>query len=875
MAQTCSKCSRINPADAAFCYYDGNMLAGHARAALSAGKQPFHGQFTFPSGRGCRNYDELAIACQNEWDAAKELLQQGYLESFLGGLGRSDLALAAREAARFPDRDRGLDQFLGKLPSDALTPPKLRLDPQEINLGVVPIGQDQHFDLNLDNQGMRLLYGAVSSDGCPWLTVGDGAGAPEKLFQFGDHATIPVHVHGLRLRAGNKPLEGRLVVESNGGNFAVTIRLEVPVKPFPDGVLAGAKTPRQVAEKAKAHPKEAALLFEKGAVARWYVDNGWTYPVQGPAASGLGAVQQFFEALGLTPPPRVEISARAVTLSGSPGDTIKYTLTVSTAEKRPVYAHGSSDQTWLEVGRPKLNGRTAHIPLVVPTVPNKATLTAKVTVVSNGNQRFVVPVTLNVAGVTDQPEPVFEVVTEAPPAKVEKIPSAAVLALPAGAGEAALIARPAPRARGGAGKGFAWGHLLPAGLLVLALLAILVFDLVNPSPADGPGSITAGDGPGKGYAKDVDTDPVLWPEFSAEKMRFGLVLPKEQDPENAGKSKRLTFEENGTTNNTVVKLDGVEHLFGQKPGVWSRKERTDLPRADLLRLKGRYRWAGTMDYEGVRVTQSVEVVPNQQTRKLDTCLVRYTVENRKSNLAHKVGLRVMLDTFIGANDGVPFRIPGQTDFVDTLKVLEENEIPEHIEAWENADLNNPGTIAHLGLKLDLPGVNLEPLSQVVICRYPGNSEIRDWEWPFKAMNDPPDAKKDSCVVLYWAERTMQPQEKREMAYTYGLNTLAALDEEGARKLGLSVSGSFRPGGTFTLTATLANPAAGQQVKLDLPAGVELAAGEAEQTIEKAGGQAQKTWSLRGTAVGTYPLTVTSGGTKAVYNVKIRDKSIFD
>jgi hypothetical protein len=64
-----------------------------------------------------------------------------------------------------------------------------------------------------------------------------------------------------------------------------------------------------VAEKAKAHPREAAPLFEQGVVSRWYKDNGWTYPVQGPASSGLAAVQQYFEALGLTPAPKVDISA--------------------------------------------------------------------------------------------------------------------------------------------------------------------------------------------------------------------------------------------------------------------------------------------------------------------------------------------------------------------------------------------------------------------------------------------------------------------------------------------------------------------------------------------------------------------------------------
>ena len=73
-------------------------------------------------------------------------------------------------------------------------------------------------------------------------------------------------VRGQHLRAGNKPLEGHLVVDSNGGTGSITVRLEVPAKPFPNGVLAGATTPRQIAEKAHAAPKEAAALFGEAAM---------------------------------------------------------------------------------------------------------------------------------------------------------------------------------------------------------------------------------------------------------------------------------------------------------------------------------------------------------------------------------------------------------------------------------------------------------------------------------------------------------------------------------------------------------------------------------------------------------------------------------
>src|SRR5262249_54684680 len=222
---------------------------------------------------------------------------------------------------------------------------------------------------------------------------------PTKSFQFGTDSVIPVHVRGKNLRAGNKPLEGKLVIDSSGGTATVVVRLEVPVKPFPTGALAGALSPRQVAEKAKAQPKEAATLFEQGAVARWYEENGWTYPVQGPAAIGTGAVQQFFEALGLTAPPRAAIRDRALSFHGNPGEQLKHALEVKPAENRVVWAHGSSDQSWLVVGRSRPAGRTVSIPVSVP-VPDRPgeALQGTVVVTANGNQRFEVPVQLTVAG---------------------------------------------------------------------------------------------------------------------------------------------------------------------------------------------------------------------------------------------------------------------------------------------------------------------------------------------------------------------------------------------------------------------------------------------------------------------------------------------
>jgi hypothetical protein len=408
MGTVCPRCSRRNPAEASFCYFDGVGLAG-ARGPLHVGSVAFPRPFVFPNGEACASFDQLVMGCQRNWALARDLLRGGQLEPFLAGIGRLDLAQAARLAGRAPDPDRALDELLGKLPSEVLQPARLQAEPSTVNLGRVTPGKDTQFDLVLANQGMRLLFGAVACD-CDWLALGDGRG--QKVFQTQAEVTIPVRVLGNKLRAGAKPYEGRLCIDSNGGTTTVTVRAEAPVRPFPSGVLAGAVAPRDIAVKAKAHPQEAALLFEQGAVEQWYKDNGWDYPVQGPAGSGLGAVQQFFEALGLVKPPKVTISGAAVTLQGAAGQRLEHRLKVRTEEKRPVFAHGWSDQPWLSVGPPQFQGPLVELSLetTVPPRPGER-LEARVTVRANGNQRFVVPVTLAVA---DEPLPVLEVLESVP-----------------------------------------------------------------------------------------------------------------------------------------------------------------------------------------------------------------------------------------------------------------------------------------------------------------------------------------------------------------------------------------------------------------------------------------------------------------------------
>ena len=777
MLHVCRRCSRINPPEAHFCFFDGIALdAQHRNGPVAAGAKAFPAPFVFATGRRGRNFDELLQACDSDWNAAQTLLKQGHFESFLGGLGRADLAMAARQAAKEADRERGLDQFLNKLPAGNREPAKLSVLPLEINLG--QLTGERRFMLNLSNQGGGLLYGTVAADETNWLAFGDAPGTPRKLFQCRYDQEIAVHAGGKNLRAGNKPVEGRILVESNGGTALILVRAEKPVQPFPDGVLAGARLPREIAARAKAYPKEAAPLFEQGAVKGWYEANGWTYPVQGPSSSGLGGIQQFFEALGLVQPPKVQISHTRLQFQGKPGAFLEQLVRVQTLEKRPVFANAATTAPWLQIGRTILEGRTASIPIRVPSIPATPgeRLQATVQVTSNGNQRFSVEVELAVAGAPASRH-------EAPVVDIGQALAAPVVAMSRSApltfqaGRAFTSSRPVPvvdqleeitakpraatysvaPARAVHGRMDGDEEIAPSALPLLSLLTpiipilllgfavfvVLVHDLILPSqaPVTSPGDPTLnapllalrfhdGGKPGAD-GKDHMPDPT---------MRFGLLMRREEknqfvaltnedmeslkgrQPADLDRFKRLTFDDWGRSNNTCLKIDGGEFLFGDSPGKWLARE--EPLAAGEQGLRSIWLW----ERAKIEVTQTVEIVRGEQSGRYDTCLIRYRIENQDTK-PHTVGLRFLLDTYIGGNDGVPFTIPGDASLCETLKSFDSpDQVPDYIQALERPDLRNPGTVAHLQFRV---GNKLESPTRVLLGGWPhqGLAELAPKDYP--------------------------------------------------------------------------------------------------------------------------------------------------
>lgn len=428
--QVCPRCQRVNPEQAEFCYYDGANL--RARGDGAAGYNALAREFVFPSGRRCRTFDELAQGCHDEWTAARQLLQQGVFHQYFGSIGRLDLARAAQEAAAQPDADAGLGTLLSFFPGVQVKAPQLDINPRRLLLGTLLAGEHRRLQLTVTNRGQGVLHGTVTvSEGGNFLKVGN-----PPVLQCPVQAPREQKVDLIldtRGQPSGQTFGAKLTVVTNGGVAEVPINFDLVAQPFGKAPFQGARTPREMAEKMRAKPKQAVGLLESGEIARWFAGNGWNYPIAGPQIKGVGAVQQFFEAMGLSKPPQVKVTPSELRLACTYPEPARFQLTLQTSAQKWVYAAVSSDSPWLKALTPAVSGpKQANIALEVdPKLASGATMQGQALIAANGGQKLAVRVQVDVRGLPAGHVPPIPVVATPIPVMATPVPVPAAASRPA------------------------------------------------------------------------------------------------------------------------------------------------------------------------------------------------------------------------------------------------------------------------------------------------------------------------------------------------------------------------------------------------------------------------------------------------------------
>ena len=141
------------------------------------------------------------------------------------------------------------------------------------------------------------------------------------------------------------------------------------------------------------------------------------------------------------------------------------------------------------------------------------------------------------------------------------------------------------------------------------------------------------------------------------------------DPENARDNGKYLLFGHGYayTSETLIRINGVDYFFQGSPKSWEKEGLQDV----MVRT-----------IAGVEVKQILTPVENPMTGRPDIVKIQYECKNTTS-APKTVGVRIMLDTMLGDNDGAPFRVG--TDQVTWERAYTGNDIPRYWLCFDNFD----------------------------------------------------------------------------------------------------------------------------------------------------------------------------------------------
>ena len=225
------------------------------------------------------------------------------------------------------------------------------------------------------------------------------------------------------------------------------------------------------------------------------------------------------------------------------------------------------------------------------------------------------------------------------------------------------------------------------------------------------------------------------------------------------------------TSYTTIRINGENFVFGR---ATKRRAGSGVQGGELI-------FGPTLinnqlltqcQYGQVMADQVLDIARSPSTGALDTARIIYRFANQGSEPV-EIGVRTLIDTMLGSNDGAPFRI-GETAITSDL-CLNKNQYPDFWQAFDS--LEKPSVIAQGSLK----GEGITQPDQIIFTNW-GKPASRPWDFSLEPGRDFTrlgEDELDSAVVMYWNPRELGPGEQFEVIIYYGLGGI-----------------SFAPGNTF-------------------------------------------------------------------------------
>jgi len=249
----------------------------------------------------------------------------------------------------------------------------------------------------------------------------------------------------------------------------------------------------------------------------------------------------------------------------------------------------------------------------------------------------------------------------------------------------------------------------------------------------------------------------------------------------------------------------------------------------------------------IEVTQILSFARSSTTGLMDTARIEYQVHNLDT-VSHMVGLRIMVDTMLGSNDGAPFRVNEQALLSDT--VFYANAMPEFWQAFDS--LSDPRVMSQGTLR----GRGVTTPDRVYFTNW-GSLADELWNFDFTPGRDftrKGEYGLDSAIALFWDSAPLAPGETRSYVTQYGLGgvTIAPGDLILGVTSPAQVTADADRTETFSVIAYIQNAGSGEArdvvAQIELPPGLELVSGTSARNLGTiAVGETQQTgWQVAAT-----------------------------
>jgi hypothetical protein len=213
----------------------------------------------------------------------------------------------------------------------------------------------------------------------------------------------------------------------------------------------------------------------------------------------------------------------------------------------------------------------------------------------------------------------------------------------------------------------------------------------------------------------------------------------------------LLYDSSPPNSFTTIRIDEENYIYGSRDGDFKQ---TVVKKGDAILCSWKV--------EDVIVAQRLKFIVEPTTGNKDSVEILYKIKNEGTK-AHQIGIRILLDTYLGQEDGTPFRIPDLGPVVKERE-FEYKNIPKYWYSYD--DLIRPRVQAQGRLILK----NRRPPDKVIFANC---MRLMQNKWDY-IVDKNKDFKRsqiddlDSAVAVLWYQRKIKPGESFIVRTHYGL-----------------------------------------------------------------------------------------------------------